>query len=340
MADEHKGLMAAGAGLAWRRRSILLWILAANIVLSALGTLPAIRQLERSLGHSLAGQQLYKGFDVGMFYELVRVPEVSLLRFRLTSYAFALLFALFMLFVSGGVLEAYRQDRNVDTGEFFAASGAFFWRFVQLTLLSLIPFSLISAAYFDVERASDYLGDRVLADQVGSSLWLVGVVILILLALFVRLWFDIAKVHTVARNEQGMLRTTWKGLDISRRQVRGLLWVYLRISLLAWGTALVAFVIWTKLPPTAIWVTFVVLELVVLVQLSARLWQMASVTAWYRLYAERAYTAQLSVVQPPEMMEPSPQLSLYEEAESSRADGQEISGGPANSRAHQHGELG
>ena len=80
--------------------------------------------------------------------------------------------------------------------------------------------------------------------------------------------------------------TLVKVFDITRRQLGTLLWMYLRISLVAWITLLVAFLIWTKLPPTAIWATFILLELVMLVQLGARLWQMASATVWYQRHAE------------------------------------------------------
>ncbi len=222
MADEHNGLMAAGASLVWRRRNILWWVFSVNIVLGALGTLPALRQLHHALGHNLAGEQLYKGFDVGTFYELLRVPDVSLLRFRVSSYACASLFALFLLFVSGGILETYRQDGSLNIGDFLAASGAYFWRFVQLTLFSLVPFGLAGAAYFDVDKASDYLGDKAVADQVGFVIWLVGVIFLGLIVLFVRLWFDIAKVRTVAQDERRMFRSAWKGLAATRRQRRSL----------------------------------------------------------------------------------------------------------------------
>ena len=190
---------------------------------------------------------------------------------------------MFMLFVSGGILETYRQGRRrISVGDFFAVSGAFFWRFVRLTLFSLVPFALLREAYFEVEKASDYLGDKVSADQVGFVIWLAGVLLLVVIALFVRLWFDVAKVHTVASDDRRMLRCAWKGLAVPRRQLRALLWIYLRISLVAWLTAVVAFLIWTKIPPTAIWATFVLLELVMLVQLGARLWQMASATLWYK----------------------------------------------------------
>src|SRR5271165_4421125 len=323
VANAKQGLVAAGASLFWRRRGILWWVFAVNIVLGGMGTLPAAIQLNKALHHTLAGQQLLKGFDLGVFYELLRVPEVNLFRFRTSSYAFAALFAVVMLFISGGILEVYRQDRRrIDTGDFFAASGAFFWRFAQLTLFSLAPFALIREAYFDVEKAADYLGDKVLADQVGFVMWLVGMIILVLLALFVRLWFDIAKVRAVVLNKRRMWPNMWQACGITLRQLRTLLWMYLRISLVAWITLFVAFLVWTKIPPTAIWATFVLLELVILVQLGARLWQMASATVWYKRHAEVVATDSMDFTTPlpQEVPEPEPQLTLYPETELPPAD--------------------
>jgi hypothetical protein len=322
MADEKQGVLAEGAGLVWRRRSVLWWVFAGNVVLGALGTLPMARELNRALRHTFAGNQLFQGFDLGMFYELQRLPEVNPLRFKTSAYAFAVLFAVFMLFVSGGILETYRQGRRrISLDDFFAASGHFFWRFVRLMVLSLVPFGLIGAAYFDVEKAADYLGNKAVADQVGFVVWLAGVVLLTLLTLFVRLWFDLAKVHTVASDDRRMLHSAWKGLAVTRRQVRSLLWMYLRISLVAWLTLLVAFLIWTKIPPTAIWATFVLLELVMLVQLGARLWQMASATIWYERHVEPvSASVDFAPPLPPEVPEPTPQLRLYPETELPPAD--------------------
>jgi hypothetical protein len=323
MANDDRGLLAAGASLVWRRRSILWWVFAVNIGLGAMGTLPAARQLNRALKHSLAGDQLFKGFDLGMFYELLRVPEVNPLRFTTSSYAFAALFAVFMLFISGGILEVYRQDRRrVDTGDFFAASGAFFWRFVRLALFALVPFAILGNAYLGLDEASDYLGDKAVADQVGFVIWLVGVILLILLTLLVRVWFDLAKVHAVASAERRMLRSAWKGLNVPRQQMRKLLWMYLGISLAAWITLFIAFLIWTKLPPTAVWATFVLLELVILVQLAARLLQMASATVWYKRHAQPVAAAPVdfTMLQAREVPEPTPQLTLYPETELPPAD--------------------
>ena len=68
-----------------------------------------------------------------MFVELLRLPNVDISRsIPPSTFHVVYLFFLFMLFVTGGILESYRQDRRLTTGEFFAASGAFFWRFVRL----------------------------------------------------------------------------------------------------------------------------------------------------------------------------------------------------------------
>ncbi len=167
MADENKGLVAAGASLVWRRQRVLWWVYAVNLVLGLLGAAGAHSQLDKLLKFSLAGEGLTKGFDFGMFLELVARPEANLLRSAGSSVLFACLFPLFMIFVTGGILEVYRQDRRFTAGDFFAASGVFFWRFVRLALFSLVPFGILFGILSGVNKLSDYLGDRATAAQTG-----------------------------------------------------------------------------------------------------------------------------------------------------------------------------
>jgi hypothetical protein len=286
MADKEKGLVASGFSLLRRRQGVLWWVFAVNFICGALGTAPAALQLSRALHHSRAGQQLAKGFDLGMFVELLRLPHVSLMRSTTSSYIFAFLFSLFMLFVTGGILETYRQDRRLNTGDFFASSGAFFWRFVRLMLLSIIPFIIAGSIYQGLDKLADYVGDKAIADQVGIFSRWASTVVFLLLALGVRLWFDVAQVRAVARNERGMWRNTWRAFSITVHDLPSLYWMYFRISLFAWITLAIGLVIWAKLPPTATPVTLVLLELILLSQLGARLWQLASATAWYKRCAE------------------------------------------------------
>jgi hypothetical protein len=269
----------------WRRQRVLWWVYAVNLALGLLGTAGARTQLDRLLKYSLAGESLTKGFDLGMFSELVNVPSANLMRSIGSSLLFALLFPLFMLFVTGGILSVYREDRRFTTGEFFAASGAFFWRFVRLLLFSLIPFGILGAAYSGIRRLADYLGDRTVAAETWFYIMLAGSAVVLLLALFVRLWFDIAQIRAVAQNHPRMWPNLWKALGITGRQARTLFRVYLSISAVAWVTLAVGLFIWAKLPPTVTPITFLLLQCIVFMQLAARLWQRASAVTWYQRHA-------------------------------------------------------
>src|SRR5664279_1026007 len=332
MADNERGLVSAGFSLLWRRQEVLWWVFAVNFICGALGTVPAALTMNRALHHSLAGERLTKGFDLGMSLELVERIRLafasrtgsylSLMRSTTGSYAF--LFLLFMLFVSGGILETYRQDSKLTAGDFFAASGAFFWRFERLMLLSIIPFVVAGAIYQGLDKLSDYLGDKAIADQVGIFSGWAALVVFLLLALAVRLWFDLAQVRAVAQNERGMWRNLWESYGVTRRNLGTLFWMYFRISLVAVIALLIAFLIWTKLPPTATPAMFILLEFIILSQLAARLWQLASATAWYKRHAEAVAFA---TPQPEEMIEaietlvvPEPDLPPLNEPETPPAE--------------------
>ncbi len=285
MADEQKGLVAAGAALVKRHPRVLWWVFAVNFILGGLGSAGAAGALHDALHHSLAGQPLIDRFDLGMFLELVNRPEVNLMQYAGSSYLFAGLFFLFMLFISGGIVEVYWRDRKLTTGEFFAASGAFFWRFVRLLLLSLIPIVILGVVHGAIHHMSDYIDDRVTAAQVSFFIFLIGSVILLLLALCVRLWFDIAQVRTVAQNERGMWRNTWKAFGITWRNLGTLFRAYFCIAFFAWATLAIGLWIWVYLPATTLPVTFILLELIMLAQIVARLWQRATAVTWYQRHA-------------------------------------------------------
>ena len=181
----------------------------------------------------------------------------------------------------------FHQDRRITTREFASASGAFLWRFLLLALCSpLVPLVFLGSLYPWLDQFSEYLGDKVAAEQVGVCIQIVGAIMLALLLLLVRLWFDLAKVRAVARDKRNMWLNMWKSGSLTWSNLRSLFWIYFRISLVACIVLLIGFLIWIGLPATATPVTFVLLELILLAQLAARLWQLASITEWYIAYAE------------------------------------------------------
>src|SRR5260370_35591024 len=84
-----------------------------------------------------------KRFDATVFAELLTKPEVSTLPWMTSSLAVGVIFLFYMLFISGGVLAIYHQDRKLTGGQFFESCGDFFWRMVRLLLWSIIPFAVV-----------------------------------------------------------------------------------------------------------------------------------------------------------------------------------------------------
>ena len=310
MADEQKGVVAAGFALLWRRRSVLWWVFVVNLGCGLLGAVPALTTLSQALGNNLAGQKLTRGFDLGMLAELMRVPEVDLGRTFGAVYMFAFLFMLFMLFVSGGILETFKLDRKLTTGEFFAACGAYFWRLVRLALLSIVPFVIVAMIYQGLSKAADHFGDRAIADQVGVFLSVAAFVIFLLLGLWVRLWFDVAQARAVVLDQRSMWRDTWRAFRITWQALRHLFRAYFCISLVAWVTFALGLVIWAHLPATSTLLIFLLLELIVFAQLLTRLWQLASATTWYQRHPDAIAVGVVEVVEflpvVPETIEPEP----------------------------------
>lgn len=308
MAEEQKGAFAAGFGLLWRRQSVLWWVFVVNVVCGVVGILPAVVNLSQALHGRLAADKLVKTFDIGMYYELVRLPDVDVSRYNPGLFVSAFLFFLFMLFVTGGILETYRQDRRLYAGDFFAASGGFFWRFVRLLLLSIIPFVIVGAIHSGLDKLADHIGDRAIADQVGIFLSFAALVIFLLLALWVRLWFDMAQVRAVVQNERRMWRNTWRSWRITWHDLGSLFWIYLRIAVLSWIVVAICLLLWSKVPSTAVPLTFLLLELIIFTQLASRLWQLASATTWYQRHAELvpADRVDYTTPHPEEVLEPEP----------------------------------
>jgi len=286
LADENKGVLTRGFSLVTRHQRVLWWLFAINLILGGLGASGTARALGDALHHSLAGEKLANGFDLGMFLELVSQPSVKLFSHSGGIFIFAFVYLLFLLFVTPGIIAVYLEDRTFTTGEFFGAAGNFFWPFVRLALWSLIPFLLVHFLQHLVSELANYVDDRVAWDQAGFLILVVGSIPFVLAFVWVRLWFDLAQVRAVAGNDRFTRRNAVRTFRIAiRRAWRGY-WAYVAITILAWMVTALALVIWTKVPARAVWLTFLLLEVIMLAQVFARLWQKACATTWYEMNPE------------------------------------------------------
>jgi hypothetical protein len=281
---DQRGLLSEGFRRVWRYQRVLWWIFFVNFALAFFGSMPAVGKMAAFTDHSLEARRISEMFDTSSFSSLTANPELKLFSMTGVSLHFALVFFVFMLFLTGGILEAYRADRKLTIREFFEACGVYFWRWVRLLILMLIVMvpvlmlvSSISGKATDLMLMSGAAREKTGFWQLIGGLGLAGV-----LLMCIRLWFDMTQVWAVVEEETGMWRGAWRALKFTFRNFGSLFWMYFRISVLGWLVFVAGLYVWAKMPPARFEWTILVLEFVAFWGFAIRLWQRASEMVWYQ----------------------------------------------------------
>jgi hypothetical protein len=284
MAGTKPKTFMTGAGIVWRRQRVLWWIFIVSLFFSFLGTRHPVGKVGEALNHSLgATPRLFHGFDVSAIAELGEQPEAPLELFNQSFLIFPLLYAIFMLFAAGGILESYYRDATLTTGEFFGASGRHFWRFFRL----LIYFAIASIPIMILYAIAGGIYDRL--DEVSTSpltaVYFFGAatVVILFFAMSLRLWFDMAQVIAVADEETRMHKALRLAAGLVWHNFGSLFWLYFRISFvgcLGFGLGLYWWMM--RLRPESTTAAFYLAQIMILFWIATRLWQRASEAAWYR----------------------------------------------------------
>jgi hypothetical protein len=215
--------------------------------------------------------------------------------------SYSMVFFVIMLFLTGGILEAYRSGRKLTTREFFEACGSYFWRWVRLfILMAIVLIPPLSLAYVVSDRSGEMMLN---AAQEKLAFWmlLAGFGVAGFLLMCIRLWFDMAQVRAVVEEETGMWRNAGRAFKITFSNFRTLFGMYFFISLLGWLVFALGLYVWAKMPPARYGWTILILEIAILWGFWIRLWQRACEMIWYqrRVLASIAAPAPIPVRPPP-----------------------------------------
>ena len=184
----------------------LLWTYGANLVVALALSWRMHAQLSTLLDHSLEAQKLNAQFDLG----------AALLAWRATTHgvpssgasqwlSVPLYFAVYFMLVPG-TLFTYRVQAPAQLSILLRTGARMFWRFVRITLLTLLisaviltPLMLLAGWW------SGFVDDRMVGWE-ALALEHLGWVLVLLVAMLLRLYFDLVQVYTVQLDDH--LRTT------------------------------------------------------------------------------------------------------------------------------------
>jgi hypothetical protein len=283
MSDGRPRTFVPGAWLVWNRQRVLWLVYAVNFVLAYFATRGTNERIAAILDHSMVADQLVRGFNLGASASLAMNPESPFGGSVSASLLGAILFTIFTIFATGGILATYYSGQRLHAGGFFEACGHHFWRFVRLTiylLIVLIPVFILGGI---AHHVYDRFDKQSISPMPAVHFFEAAAAVLLLFLICIRVWFDMAQVIAVAEDERRMHKALRRAAVLLRRDFFSLYWLYLRISLIAWIVFAAGLHIWmTHLRPESILAPFLLSQFLIIFWQACRLWQRASECIWYR----------------------------------------------------------
>ena len=293
---ERRNIFLHGLSLTLRRLPALLWTYLFNLALAFLFSLSLNLQLSKLLNHSLAAQRLSSGFDLGPIGETyLHLHEGPIgAAGAVSGHASIPLFLIVYFLLVPGTLFCYQTDAPARLGTLLKQGLLYFWRFVRITLLTLLVSGLILGPLFFLQgKWADNVDDRI----VGRSaffLILAGNIVLFLVASILRLYFDLVEVYTVQLGQflrpavfgnqpkpdsrvRRTLTPAWRTLRSNFSEA----WpTFLFLTLLGFAAViLTARISMHMLAQPRVWPTFLLAQLGLFLMLLTRFWQRGAETS-------------------------------------------------------------
>jgi hypothetical protein len=287
--SEHRNIFLYGLWLTLRRLPAVLWAYAFNLGLALLFSVRLHSQLSSMMDHSLAAQRLISGFDLGPIAESLGRLQQSPGGNAAGNFSSIPLYLLIYFLLVPGTLFCYQTKSPAHLSTLLHQGLLHFWRFVRITLLTIIVSALIlGPLFFLQEKWADHVDDHAVGRHAFFAT-LVGYVIIFLVASVLRLYFDLVEVYTVQlglhirrsgkpdRRVRRALTPAWRTLRANFPQA----WpIFLFLTLLgAAAVILTARISVHMLAQPRVWPTFLLAQLGLFLLLFTRFWQRGAETS-------------------------------------------------------------
>jgi hypothetical protein len=284
----RRSILLHGLRLVLAQPGPLLWTYAFNLGIAVLFSLRLHAQLASILDHSLAAERLSSAFDLGTVASASYRLSEHAPNAGSTSYLGLPVYLLIYFVLVPGTLFSYQAQAPSRLAILLSSGLSFFWRFVRITILTLITSALFLVPLTRLQdRWATHVDDTMTGVQ-ALFYQLPGVLIIALVACFLRLCFDLVEVYTVQLGDQ--FRPNGK----SDRRVRRTLIPALRTLFRNFSRAYTTFVVLTLLGLAAVlatstlavrmlaepraWPMFLLAQAGLFVMLMTRFWQRGAET--------------------------------------------------------------
>ncbi|HKV82078.1 MAG TPA: hypothetical protein VJP02_28275 [Candidatus Sulfotelmatobacter sp.] len=280
----NKSLLSTGFGKVAHNKRYIVWFWLLNLTLAEFGTAAFRRSAHAILDNTLLAQRLLRGFDRGVFGELLSKPEFgSLDSMTLPALYFAFTFFLATALFLPGIFFGYASTYRLPREEFFRACGRNLWRFIRIMIVAGIVMGIVAGLLFAANGAVVKRADDSTNEKLPFELQMTGLAVIFLIMTTLRIWFDLAEVDTVLDDQRAVRKSIAAAFRHTFRSLARLLTSYIAVAIIAAILLIGGLWIWMKLvSPESVFGAFVVAQITLFLLLIPRFWQRAIAVSYWQ----------------------------------------------------------
>lgn len=272
-------LLVQGFQLALRNWPSVVWVYAVNLGFGLLAAVPFSTGLAPYLDHSLAAQRIAGTIDLSYLAELSgHLHQAGFRAIAINTAAWLNLLQLLVLFVLfAGTTFVFVAAEPPRLSVLLRGGIAYFWRFVRAGLLAGCIAAVILGILF---TARTLLLTRLSNVYVERELFLysaISAAVVLLVALLVRLWWDLVEVYIVRNvmdGERRVLQAFLPALRLLSKYFFRTVGSFLLSGILGVGALALCLFLWKQFVPAhQVWLAFLLAQLGLFLLLASRFWQ-------------------------------------------------------------------
>src|ERR1700739_3932286 len=151
---DKKGLLGSSFRIVARNKRYIFWFWLLSVLLAGFGTAGFRESAHALLDRSLYAQKLTRGFDLGVYIELLLRPELGTMNsMNFPALYFAFLFLIATALFLPGIFSSYASTYRLPREDFFRACGRNLWRFIRIMIIAGIVMGIFAGILFGINGA-------------------------------------------------------------------------------------------------------------------------------------------------------------------------------------------
>lgn len=302
LADRNHSPFSTGLRLTLANKRLLLWVYLATLAVGLGAALPFHARMASVLDHSMAAQGIAGRFDVSSYALLMMNLGKHGTSLYMQSFAAILGYCIVSNILAAGIYYVFATGDLPRLAVVVRSGIEYFWRFFRLLLFVLIMAGPVLAILWALRRVLLKHTDNIYVGRQFFFISLATFIVFALVALFFRLWFDLAEASVVQLGLDGVRcvrRVLFPSMRLLRKQFVPAYFGYFLIGCIGWAAFFLCLWLWmVAIPPRAIFPAWILGQLATLSLLAARIWERGLATAVVT-FAEPTEVVHTAIFTPP-----------------------------------------